>query len=268
MTASIVVRRSIGRRLKALRLAAGKTQADVVAVASPAKLKRMESGQVTQRMADVRTLCFMYGADDVTTEQLVELTLINSEAGWWEDYSDAVPSWFAMYIELEAAATRLFTYDPELVHGLLQTPDYHRALIAAESALVPDLDEEQQIELRIRRQRAAFERIPPVQVTSVLGTGAVDRKVGGPGTTSAQLAHLVNGPAEVRVLPASVGAHAAMNNGAFTLLEFATENDPSVVYLETLVGGRYVERPEQIAVYRKLADDISRLAVPIEEYLR
>jgi transcriptional regulator with XRE-family HTH domain len=267
MTASIVVRRSIGRRLKALRLAAGKTQADVAAVASPAKLKRMESGQVTQRMADVRTLCFMYGADDVTTEQLVELTLINSEAGWWEDYSDAVPSWFAMYIELEAAATRLFTYDPELVHGLLQTPDYHRALVAAEAVLVPDIDEEQQVELRIRRQHAAFDRTPPLQVTTVLGTGAVQRDVGGPEIAAAQREHLLTVPAEVRVLPASAGAHAAMK-GAFIMLEFATEDDPPVVYLETQVGARYVEHHEQIALYRQLADSISRQAVPIKEYLQ
>jgi predicted transcriptional regulator len=45
--------------MKALRLTAGKTQAGVARVASVAKLKRIEAGQVTQRMADVRTLCFM-----------------------------------------------------------------------------------------------------------------------------------------------------------------------------------------------------------------
>ena len=79
MAGSVVVRRSLGRRLKALRLAARKTQADVAAVASPAKLKRIEAGQVAQRMADVRTLCFMYGADEATTEQLVEQSLTSPD---------------------------------------------------------------------------------------------------------------------------------------------------------------------------------------------
>jgi hypothetical protein len=48
-----------------------------------------------------------YGADEATTERLAELSLLTTEAGWWEDYSDTVPSWFAVYAELEAAATRL-----------------------------------------------------------------------------------------------------------------------------------------------------------------
>ena len=267
MAGSVVVRRSIGRRLKALRLAARKTQADVAAVASPAKLKRMEAGQVAQRMADVRTLCFMYGADEATTEQLVEQSLISGEAGWWEEYPVAVPRWFAMYAELEAAATRLFTYQPEFVHGLLQTPDHHRALVTAESALVPGLDGDQQVELRARRQRAVLGRTPPLRMTAILGPSAVDREVGGPSVAAAQRAHLVASPADIRVLPATAGAHAAMK-GAFTLLEFADEADPAVVYLETQVGARYVERPQHIALYRDMFELISSQAVPIEEYLR
>ena len=267
MAGSVVVRRSLGRRLKALRLAARKTQADVAAVASPAKLKRMEAGQVAQRMADVRTLCFMYGADEATTEQLVEQSLISGEAGWWEDYTGALPTWFAMYVELEASATRLFTYEPELVPGLLQTPEYHRALFAAPPNW-SEVDEDEQVELRIGRRRAVFGRTPPLQVTVVLGTGAVDREVGGPSVAAVQREHLLSAPVDVRVLPAQAGAHAAMGNGAFTLLEFADEADPAVVYLETYVGARYVEKAEHVAAYRKMFERITRQAVPIEEYLR
>jgi transcriptional regulator with XRE-family HTH domain len=266
MTGSVVVRRSIGRRLKALRLAARKTQADVASVASPAKLKRMEGGQVAQRMADVRTLCFMYGADDATTEQLVELSLITSEVGWWESFTDAVPSWFAMYVELEAAASKVYAWDPELIYGLLQTPDYHRAVYEAR----PDLESgsvDQQVALRAGRQRAAFERTPPLDVVAIFGPGAVDRQVGGFEIAAEQRAHLISSPAEVRVLPARSGAHAAMK-GAFTLLEYADDKDPDVVYLETHSGGRYIEQPDQVATYRRMFELIGQQSVPIEEYLK
>jgi Domain of unknown function (DUF5753)/Helix-turn-helix domain len=266
MTGSVVIRRSIGRRLKALRLAAGKTLNDVTTVASLAKLKRMEAGQVVQRMSDVRTLCFMYGADEATTEQLVELSLITSQAGWWEDFTDALPSWFALYVELEAAATRVYAYDPELIYGLLQTPAYHRAVFEAQPDLTPE-SAERQMALRLGRQRAAFERTPPLQVTAIFGEGAVTRQVGGALVADEQRARLLSARADVRVLPASVGAHAAMK-GAFTLLEYDDPDDPAIVYLETHAGGRYIEQPELVQTYRHIFELITEQAVPMEEYLK
>ena len=44
---------------------------------------------------------------------------------------------------------------------------------------------------------------------------------------------------QVLVLPWESGAHAAMK-GAFTVVSFDEDDDPDVVYLETLAGGRYV----------------------------
>jgi transcriptional regulator with XRE-family HTH domain len=267
-TGSVVVRRSLGRRLKALRLAAGKTQADVAPVASIAKLKRIEAGQVAQRMADVRTLCFMYHADEVTTEQLVEMTLI-TENGWWEDYSDLMPSGFRMYVELEAAATSITTWDSELIHGLLQTPAYHRAVFEAEAWPSPDAGE-RQVQLRAERQRAAFDRTPPLRLYAVIGAGALARQVGSEKVMAEQRQHLLElsrrPHVELYVLPWQAGAHAAMK-GAFTVLGFDNPDDPDVVYLETVAGGRYIEQPDMLTRYRQDFDRVRDQSVPFEEYL-
>ena len=71
---------------------------------------------------------------------------------------------FGLFVDLEAAATTLQTYDPELIHGLLQTPEYTWALCTAN----PEIGKAraaQLLEVRRARQRAALDRDPSVWIT-------------------------------------------------------------------------------------------------------
>jgi hypothetical protein len=264
----VYVRKALGRRLKELRVAARKTHADVADVGSVAKIKRIEAGDPPIKMPDVRALCFMYGADAATTEQLVEMSL-NREQNWWEDYTDAMPQWLGKYVALETAACSITTFDPELIHGLLQTPAYHRAIFEADAHLLAD-DVERQVGLRAERQRAAFGRTPPLRVTAVLGEGALVRAVGGAEAIEEQRSHLLKLAAQehvdVFVLPWSAGAHTAMK-GAFTILAMDHPEEPDVVYLETLGGGRYMEKQDLVERYRRNATILKAQSVTIEEYL-
>ncbi len=267
---STVVRRQLGRRLRRLREAAGKTERDVeeANLASRAKLWRIESGKVPTKVADVRTLCWLYGADQQTTDALAVLAVGTTAQGWWEDYGDALPGWFSLYLGLESAATEIRIYDPELVHGLLQTPAYVRAIHKASN---PGIDEDaitRQIKLRSERQLSLTTRIPPLRVTAILGAGVLTRPVGGKRVITEQVARLRELGAldhvHIRTLPWNVGAHAAMV-GAFTILDFDDPNDPAVVYAEMHTGARYLERPEELAEYRRIYDLIYEKSVPIEE---
>ncbi len=270
-TGSIVIRRSLGRRLKALRTKAGKTSADVAAasIASKAKLARIEGGQTPVKMVDVRGLCWLYGADQVTTDLLADMAVNTATQGWWEDYDDVIPPWFGMYVELESAADRLLTFNPELVAGLLQTPSYHRAVYRMDDSYDPDA-EERVVGLRVTRQRAAFEqRKPPLAVTAILGEGALRRRVGGVAVMDEQLARLreldQQKYVDIMVLPDAAGAHPGMK-GAFNVLRFADDDDPDVVYVEALTGGRYMEQPQTLARYRRVFDVLRSNSVHIQEF--
>jgi hypothetical protein len=70
---------------------------------------------------------------------------------------------------------------------------------------------------------------------------------------------------EIRVLPWSVGAHAAMA-GAFRILDFEDPEDPEIVYLESHVGALYLEEPQQVAEYRRIFDLISASSIPLADY--
>jgi len=269
---STVIRRQLGRRLRKLRETAGKTERDVeeAGLASRTKLWRIEAGKVGVRIADVRTLCWLYGADQQTTDALAALAAGTSTQGWWEDYGDVVPDWFGLYVGLEAAAKEIRLYDPELVHGLLQTPAYVRAVYQAGSQPRDEVAIQRQIKLRHERQQILTNRKPPLRVTAILGAGVLARRVGGEEIMAEQVDRLRDlnrlRHVDIRVMPWDFGAHAAMHIGAFEILDFADPDDPPVVYLESHTGARYLEKPEELAEYRKVYDLILQKTVSIEEY--
>ncbi len=272
ISGSTVVRRQLGRRLRRLREAAGKTDRDIeeACLASRAKLWRIESGKGPVKVADVRALCWLYSADQATTDTLAALAVGTTAQGWWEDFSDVIPGWFSLYVGLEAAATHIQTYDPELVHGLLQTPAYIRGL---QEARHPDgLDPviaQQVVKLRHERQQVLTNRTPPLRVTAVLGAGVLARPVGGRQVMAEQVDRLRElnrrDHIDLRVLPFEVGAHAAMVS-PFTVFDFGDPDDPSVAYVETHMGSRYFEKSDELAVHRRIFDLVYRQSVPLEEY--
>lgn len=261
-----VVRRQLGRRLRHLRHHAHKTAADVAAsgIASRAKLARIETGQTTVRVADVRALGWLYNADQKTIDNLAELAAGTNGHGWWEgkDPFAIIPDWFRLYVGLEAAARRVDIFEPLVVPGEAQTPDYARALFRAHGLNAAAADEH--VRLRANRRETLQSRHPPVTTRVVIAEEALTRPVGGPDVLTEQikwLHELSRGHLEVRVLPLQVGAHAAMS-GAFRVLGF-NPPDPDVAYVETQIGAHYLETDDELREYRRVFSTIYEQSVPI-----
>ncbi len=264
---STVVRRQLGRHLRRLRDAAGKTEADVAeaSLASRAKLWRIETGKVAVKPGDVRGLCWLYGTDPKTVDALATLATGTREQGWWDGYGQR---WPGFQLGLEETADEIRTYNAELVHDLLQTPDYVRALCRAAR---PDSTDEcirNLVTHRAERQQQLLTRPPPQRLVAVLGAGVLARPVGGPAVMAEQLAclHDLNrrDTIDIRVLPWEAGAHPAMLAGPFTIFDFHHDADPAVVHAETHTGARYLEKPDELAEYRRVFDLVYRKTVPIE----
>jgi transcriptional regulator with XRE-family HTH domain len=270
VTGQRVVRRALGRRLTRLRAASGKSRREVaeakLGISEPT-LHRIETGKVPVTAANVRALCWLYGAEESITNALAELALGTSQQEWW-DASPTIPDWFKLYVGLEASASLISSYDGEVVPGELQTPDYARAVFEAEQPSGPEAAE-RHVKLRIQRQQALFARNPAPQLVTVLGEGVLTRLVGGEAVVKAQIEHLrrltQRDNVDIRVLPWSIGAHAAMA-GAFRVLDFDDPDDPDVVYLESHVGAMYLEEPHEVDEYRRIFSLICKDAVPLEHY--
>jgi transcriptional regulator with XRE-family HTH domain len=270
VTGQRVVRRTLGRRLTRLRVASGKSRREVaearLGISEPT-LHRIETGKVPVTVANVRALCWLYGADESITNALAELALGTSQAEWW-DANPVIPDWFKLYVGLEVSASRIFSYDGEVVPGELQTEQYARAVFGAEQ---PAEDEaaERQVKLRLQRQKTLFGGNRAPRLVTVLGEGALTRPVGGEAALKAQIEHLRSlaqrDNVEIKVLPWAAGAHAAMA-GAFRILDFDDPEDPDVVYLESHVGALYLEEPAEVDEYRRIFELIRKDAVPVQEY--
>jgi transcriptional regulator with XRE-family HTH domain len=270
VTGQRVVRRALGRRLTRLRTASGKSRREVaeakLGISEPT-LHRIENGKVPVTVANVRALCWLYGADASITGALAELALGTSQEEWW-DASPVIPDWFKLYVGLEASASQICSYDGEVVPGELQIEAYARAVFGAENPADSDAAD-RHVKLRLQRQQALFARRPPPRLVTVLGEGVVTRPVGGEAVLKAQIEHLSEVArrqhVQIKVLPFAIGAHAAMA-GAFRILDFEDSEDPDVVYLESHVGALYLEEPAEVEEYRRIFDLISKAAVPVDEY--
>ena len=253
---SVVARRQLGRELRALREASGRTREDVavlcVGVASLAKLARIEHGRTSIRPGDVQALCLLYGVPPETIAGLVELARGTRIEEWWESQDAKAPRWFGMYLSLEQVASRVQIYQPCLIHGLFQTPEYARQVETTTAPHpVPDVDA--YVAQRLRRQQNVFARVEPLRIELVLGEVALRAVPGSRAVMDAQIAHLRGLAArpeiEVRVVPLAATLHPG-TNGTFTIMDFPQEKDPSVVYVETYDAARYPEKPEQVARFR------------------
>lgn len=254
---SVVVRRQLGVRLRQLRVASGKKFADVAAagIASKAKMSRVEAGHGPVRMADIRALCWLYGADAETTEVLAALAPGTQQTDWW---APAVPEWLGLYAGLEATARTLRCFEPQFVHGLAQTEDYARAVISADTRLPADVVE-QRVRFRMGRQPA------PADTTIILGEAALALVVGSSEVMAEQLDHLRRSTSSIRVLPFSAGAY-PYTQGPFALLDFDDAADPPVAYLEGPGAARYLDRAEDRDKYEFVWNFLMDRSIPLKEW--
>ncbi|MFH8343749.1 Scr1 family TA system antitoxin-like transcriptional regulator [Streptomyces sp. NPDC018045] len=135
---STVLGRRLGGELTRLRTTADLRQphAAKALTASTTKIAKMEGGWVPMRDPDIRALCELYGVHDpAVVGGLLELARLDRERrkarGWWSEF----PGIGAIqeYVALECAATTITTWQLAFVPGLLQAPEYVRALNPNES---------------------------------------------------------------------------------------------------------------------------------------
>jgi transcriptional regulator with XRE-family HTH domain len=171
------------------------------------------------------------------------------------------PEWLRPWHPLEREATALRTYQPAFVPGLLQTPDYARAVLA-DGGLATDEEREQHLVTRLARQ-AILNRPGRPQFIAVLDEMVLRRAIGGAKVMHEQLRYLRDaardGLVRIQVVPLTVGMYPGLN-GPFVLATLAGDGD--VVYLDDAIRGHVVESPSEVAYIRRVWDDVRCEALP------
>jgi hypothetical protein len=265
-----VRRMLLGAQLRRLRIDAGlsREEAGEAIRASAWKIHRLENGQVGYKDRDIGDLVGLYGVTDpVEVAMFVTMAREANLPGWWTPYSDLLPQWFRAYVDLEAAAAQIRTYQGQLLPGLLQTEAYMRALMHSTLRNTSPEEIERRVALRLTRQRLLTRDDGPM-LWAVMDEAALRRPVGGSTVLRAQLERLIEATAlprvSLQILPFSTGAHAAMV-GAFSVLRFADQDLPDVVYLEHATNAQYLDKSEEVEAYAHIMASVGVRANPPEQ---
>lgn len=256
-----ILRILLGTQLRRLRTAKGISREDAgyAIRASHAKISRLELGRVGFKERDVADLLTLYGVTDVRDrEPLLALARQAGVPGWWHKYGDLLPSWFEVYVGLEEAASVVRTYEVQFVPGLLQTPDYARAVIMLVHGRASAEEIDRRVALRMTRQER-LTRPDAQTLWAVVDEAVLRRPIGGVEVLAGQIDHLLRitelPNVRLQIMPFRCGGHAAAG-GSFSILRFLEGELPDVVYMEQLTSALYLDKRDETEHYTKVMDSL------------
>jgi transcriptional regulator with XRE-family HTH domain len=259
-----VAKLQLGMALTKLRTEAGTSRlaAAKFVGCTETSVGRYERGEVAPRPGDLRSLLDYYEVTGDLRAKLEELGVEARQRRAKTTYGTAVPDWFRKYVNLEEGATEIREYNGELVSGLLQTPDYARAIIAANPLHRPE-DVDRLVQAREARQRRIMGDNPP-KLWVILNEAALLRPIGGVEVLRAQLKYLLTAMElphiTIQMIPFSVGAHASTGFN-FILLHVPDSAAVDVVYLEDITNAGQRTEPSEVVKYQAVFERLGETAL-------
>jgi transcriptional regulator with XRE-family HTH domain len=251
--------RRLAAELRRLRERTGLTGEEVAHQLgwSGSKVSRIELHRIGVKRNDVRDLLDLYGVTDTHRNELLALADESKQRNWLEVVTANLAPEHAEYFHAEAEARSIWNWEPQVVPGLLQTPEYARAVIQLWLKMFPGPQKEadRRVEARLVRQQL-LTRDPPLELSVVIDESVLHRRFGDRAVMHQQLLRL----AEASELPnVSVrihlldGADSPLPTAAFSFMQFPQVHDVpmnDIVSVEHLDGSFYIEEEEQTFRYR------------------
>jgi transcriptional regulator with XRE-family HTH domain len=142
----------------------------------------------------------------------------------------------APWLDIEAGARELWTWEPTIVPGLLQTPEYARAIAEGRPGATREQAEEA-VKSRMARKEI-FRRSNPPELYAVLDESILYRPIGSESVTRDQLAYLIevaHSPITIQILPLSARITAGLLGGC---LIAHTTGGPTAAFVDSPVSGK------------------------------
>jgi hypothetical protein len=221
---------------------------------SISKVNRIENGEVTISATDLRAvLALLEVTDGGVVETLTGYARAARRRGWWDepDVRPHLTTALRQLIQYEAEATAIRCFQPALIPGALQTPDYARTVLDFWSEL-PEETRHARHTIRAERHHRLFEQPDRPDYLLLIDESVVLRQVGGPAVMAEQLRSVVAmiraAALIVRVVPLIDGAMIGQAGG-FTILDL--DDESAILYREIA-----------------LDDDVIRDDLPVVEHYR
>lgn len=274
-----VRQRRVSAELRSLRVARGLSCKDVARAlgCSESKISRMETGERGLYADDVAAVMGFLQAPAKIRHEVLDLVRNGEQRNWHEIHGRLPTSWKDL-IKFEGEAGALYNYEPLLIPGLAQTPDYTRTIIQHGHDTLSESDVDALVAARISRQ-VVLGRSDGPDLHLMVEEMVLRRRMGDPIMMYGQLQHLlavmVRRNITLQVVPFDMEA-AVATDGALLILEFPDQ--PTLVYEESRTTSTFLEDEEHIArtrlAWQRLhavalsPDDSTRLIADISGKLR
>ncbi len=224
------------------------------------KVSKIESGRQIPTEAETRAWAEATGAD--AGELLVLLARARHEYEAFRDSykTDGGPDRHQeAYAEAETNANLLFGFQPNIVHGLLQTPDYARRLLHLPGGPGDHGATEEEIDRMIaaRMRRAAVLYEPGRHVTVLIGEAGLRNRVGSDEVMRDQLRHIAR--------LAETSQHATIGVLPFdrfpVLIQHGWDQRDQIITLETAAGDLEIADPAEVDQYERWAKLLTEQAL-------
>ncbi|TGA91585.1 helix-turn-helix transcriptional regulator [Streptomyces sp. MZ04] len=257
----------LGAELRKLREAAGlkAREAGSLLGANSVQMSQIESGVAGVSEERVRRLAAHYACADVALIDALVAMATDRTRGWWDEYRGVLPQVFLDVAEAEHHAAFLREVVITHVPGLLQIPDYSRAVFRYMVPELPESELEPRIEHRMQR-RAVFDREKPATYETIIHEAALRILVADRRVAQTQLREILTeiekGHATVRVIPferegfAGAGVEMMYVGGPLPQLDTALRDAPH--------GTAFLDAESQLARFRGLLHKLEKAALSPE----
>jgi transcriptional regulator with XRE-family HTH domain len=236
-------RRQLGLALRRLRTQAGLPQhvaADHIRKAR-SRMAELEDGRTTVSVEELESLLDLYEVTGDERRTVLELGALAKARQKKRAHTDLLPGSFQRFADLEATASEISCYESGIVPGLLQSPEYLRAVMTASDGVwwAPSFAElHERTEFRAERQARVLDADEPKELRFVLTEDALRGAVGSPEVMREQRRHILNLLENKRNLTVRVLRRETYGNpapsGGITVFGFGDRGVPvgfsSVVY--------------------------------------
>ncbi|GLZ42813.1 hypothetical protein Acsp05_64370 [Actinokineospora sp. NBRC 105648] len=242
--------------MRALRKSHGATLGEVAKAlgVAPSTVLRWETGERTLKVPHIARYGSAIGA---TPEQIDAIKRLA-----WETSKQYLPKRrkIVTLLEIERNAQMITTVSALLIPGLLQTGDYVRAMLRQDNAADDEIGG--MVAVRLGR-KDAINRLGAARLVAIVGEAALHLMIGGPDVMAHQLRELLQmssrANVEIRILPFAAGWSPAIQEGPFSLVEFADK--PPVVQVDHSKQSLFFEDTNDVSSFIRIVSQILSAAI-------
>ncbi|MBB5956328.1 transcriptional regulator with XRE-family HTH domain [Saccharothrix tamanrassetensis] len=246
------------RKVKRVRMVQLEEQVGI----SKSMLSRIERGERLAAETEVATILGALGVAGAKRRELLALAREAAKSNWLATGS-GLPQQLKALVEYERVAVSITDVTSLVIPGLLQTPDYIRAIMT-EGGL-PHAEAEERLRLRLDRQEV-LTREDPVQYLAIIDEFVLRRPVGGRSVMADQARHLLalaeRDNVTIRVVPEDRGWHPGLY-GSFEMLE--TARTSPVVHLEHLRSSLLLDKLQDVQAYLDIKPTLLAASANVED---